>query len=304
MSSASAVSAVPGAAAPNGGAPAQQPNGGAPAAQPGAQQPAAPWYGDIPDVELKGWTETKAPKAALDALKGWRDSEKLLGVPKDQLLRLPSPTADQKTRDEAMGNIWKALGRPDAPEGYQIPSIEGDEDSAKFTAAMKPILHGIGLTQPQALQLKTAWDGYIKSQVEEQDRVQAQQEQVDVQNLHKEWPGEVFTQREEMARRAVQQFVNPMVGNPGEAAELLGQLEDAIGTSKFLKLFSNIGEKLSEGRFIGGERPSTFGMTPAQAHNRIVEMRSDRATAEKMMIKGSTEFQEFERLSQIAAQGR
>ncbi len=297
MSATAAVSGVPGAN------PAAQPNGGAPAAQPAA--PAAPWYGDIPDPELKGWAELKAFKSPVDALKTARDAEKLIGVEPNRRLTLPRADADQKSRDEAMGQIYDALGRPKTPDEYKIPSIEGDEASAKFTATMKPVLHSIGLTQDQALKLKTAWDGYIGEQVKAQEAAQAQQEQVDLQNLHTEWPGDVFTQREEMARRAVRNFVNPMVKDENEAKELLGQIEDSIGTAKFLKLFSEIGQKTGESRSIGFESQgnSTFGMTPAQAHARLQELKNDKEWGRKVLanpkgIEGS----EMDRLMQIAAQ--
>lgn len=291
----SAVAGAPGATA--------APIGGAPAAQPAAPAASAPWYGDIPDMDLRGWTETKGWKTPLDALKSHREAEKLIGVPKDQLLRLPAPTADQKTRDETMSGIYNALGRPPTPDLYQLKAIEGDEDSAKFVASMRPILHQHGLTQSQAAGLQESWNQYIQNSVAEQDRVQAQKEQVELDGLKREWPGDTFTQRTEMARRAVTSFVNPMVGNAQEAEALLGQIEDSIGTAKFLKLFSSIGQKISESTFVGDKSNSTFGMTPAQAHSRIQQMKSDPATAKQMLQTGSAEWQEFDRLTTIAAQG-
>ena len=297
MPEATAVAAPGTTAAPN-GAPPQAGANAAPAPAP------APWYGDLStDPDLKGYAELKAFKTPADALKHARQTEQFVGTPKDLLLKLPKPDADAKAHEEAMGEIYNRLGRPATPAEYKIPAIEGDEASAKFTETMKPILHGIGLSQDQAAKLKTAWDGYIQNEVKAADAARAQQEQLDLTNLHREWPGDVYTQREEMARRAVRTFVNPMVGaDQGKAEELLGKIEDSIGTAQFLKLFSSIGEKTGEASFVGDSRPSGFGMTPAAAQAQLEAYKQDRDWTAAVLAKKQPQFGEWERLVTLGAQ--
>lgn len=287
MSSAAPISNAP--AAP----PASAPNGSAPAAA-----PAPPWYGEIADPDLKGFVELKKPGDAATALKGWRDAEKFIGAPKEELLRLPKDL--NAAKPEEMAAIFDRLGRPKTPDDYKIDQVEGGEE---FTKTFRPILHGLGLNQAQVTQLTTAWNAYMKTTVEAGDRAQEQQEQLDLQNLHREWPGETFTQREEMARRAVREFVNPLVGgDQAKAGELLGNIEDAIGTANFLKLFSGIGEKVGEGTFIGSNKPSTFGMTPAAAKSQLDQNMQDKDWATAVYNKKQPQYGEWERLVALAAQ--
>ena len=242
------ASAVPIGSAPAPAAPA--PNGGAPAAA-----PAAPWYGEITDPDLKGFAELKKPTDAATALKGWRDAEKVIGVPREQLLRLPADLS--KATPEELAAIHDRLGRPKTADEYTIKPIEGDEASAAFTAKFKPVLHSLGLSNSQAVALQNVWNEYVKSTATDMDRAQEQQEKIDLDTLHREWPGEVFSQREEMGRRAVREFISPVAGE--KTPEVLGKIEDAIGTAMFLKLFSGIGEKVGEAKYVDGAQGGTSG---------------------------------------------
>lgn len=284
---------------PNGGAPANPNPAGTPAAPVAAP---APWYGDIADPGVKGYAELKAWKSPEDAIKAAQSAEKLIGVPRDELLRLPKDLTAAKP--EELDAIYTRLGRPAAATDYKLPEIPGGEE---FRGAMAPLLHSAGLNQAQASKLAEGWNAYMSQAVEAQQREQAQREQVDLNELHKEWPGEVYTQREEMARRAVREFVAPFTGgDQGKTAELLGKIEDAVGTGTFLRLFSGIGERVGEAKFVGsGASNSSFGMTPAAADARIKELMGDREWGRKVLDnpKGP-EGLEWERLQKLAVGGR
>ena len=236
---------------------------------------------------------------ASTALKGWRDAERLIGVPKDQLLRLPADLSTAKP--EELDAVYSRLGRPAAATDYKLPKVEGGEE---FAGKMATAFHQAGLSQRQIDVIAPAYNSYITEAVAAQEKAQEQREQLDLQNLHREWPGQVFDQRQEMARRAVREFVSPVAGDESKTAEMLGQIEDAIGTLMFLKLFSGIGEKVSEARYIDGDRNrGTFGMTPAAAKAELDAKMQDRVWSKKVFDnpKGP-EGQEWDRLIQLASQ--
>jgi hypothetical protein len=276
-------------------APVAQPNGGAPAAA-----PAAPWYAEhvANDPELKGYAELKGWKSPAESIKAARDAEKLIGVPKDELLRLPKDLAAAKP--EELDAIYTRLGRPATAADYKLPIVEGGEEFAGKMAAM---LHASGVSQQQAATLATGWNAYIQSTVEATEREQAQREQVDVNQLHQEWPGEVFDQRKEMGRRYVETLVRPIAGD--DTPEVLGKIEDAIGTAMFMKIFASGGEKLGEAPYVGDSTPGSRTMTPAAAHARIQELKGDAVWSKAWYNnpKGP-EGQEFDRLSILASQRR
>jgi hypothetical protein len=262
----------------------------------------AQWY-DSAEPELKGFAELKGFKSPLDALKYGRDTERFVGVPKDEIVRVPKDLASAKP--EELDALYGRLGRPAAPADYKLPVVEGGEE---FAGAMAPVLHKAGVSQAQATTIAEGYTEFMKGAVEAQERAQAQQEQIDLASLKREWPGETFTQREEMARRAVSQFVMPSVGGDrGKAEEILGKIEDAVGTATFLRLFSNIGEKVGESSFVDGSQRSnsSFGMTPAAAREQLAMKRQDRDWSSKALNNpGGPERQEWDRLIQIGSQGR
>lgn len=303
MSADSATNGVAGAAS----ATSASPNGGASAAQPAASSASAtPWYGDVSaDPDLKGWVETKNFKTPADALKSYRDAEKLLGVPKERLLKLPDK---QFAKPEEYDPAYKALGWPEKPE-YQLP--QGMEKT-DFASAVMPLLHQAKLTQSQFETLAPLWNTFIENQVaagdaekQKADEAAAAQEQIDIESLKREWPGNIFEERKQMAQTAVRQFLAPFVKDSEELAGLLNKLDDAWGPSKVMKLFSNIGEKVGEGKFTGDPNAQRreFGMTPAQAKARKDELMADKTWAAKALNPKSAEAAELDRLQRLERAG-
>jgi hypothetical protein len=268
-------------------------NGAAPAPA------AAPWYANFGDADLRGWTELKKFENPEAAMKSAREAEKLIGVPKDQLVRIPQPNAEGV---QDLNPVYDRLGRPKTPEEYRIPTVEGGEEFAK---TMAPLLHRVGMNQAQVEQLATGWNTYMKTAVDAQNNAQALEEQADLTKLHQEWPGQTYTEREEMGRRYARQVVAPALGitNDGELAEVLGNIEEAIGTAKFLKIMAKGGESLGEGRFVAGRGNPTFGMTPEGARARMKELNADADFRARVMRNGKDgpEMQEMDRLARVAA---
>ena len=138
-----------------------------------------PAWKDVPDVGTLAnkYLETRRPFAEqlpkdiaadasfkdikdLDGLaRSYHGQVKLLGVPKDQLLRLPT-SDDPKDWDP----IHNRLGRPEKPEGYKLTLPEGmklNEETAKpiFEAA-----HKAGVSQKQLDALYTTMRGLGEQQ--------------------------------------------------------------------------------------------------------------------------------------------
>lgn len=94
-----------------------------PGAQPGTGQPW--WQGapqeDIGFLQIKGWDQKPANEAALEAVRSYRNAEKLVGAPPDELVRLPKNQADP---------LWQA-----ARQRFGVPAQAADYDmtGVKFT---------------------------------------------------------------------------------------------------------------------------------------------------------------------------
>src|SRR5688572_23977637 len=100
----------------------------APAASSVAAANNASWADGL-DADTKGWVTGKgfdkldATAALPELIKGYRGAEKTLGVPADQILRLPGKDA----KPEDWRGVYTKLGLPEKPEGYEIKAPEGQD---------------------------------------------------------------------------------------------------------------------------------------------------------------------------------
>jgi hypothetical protein len=163
-------------------APATQTPEGLAAADAAKVAPAAgePWFKGVADPELKGWLENKnyeSPEAMAAAHRGL---EKLLGSEK-----VPLPKDDADT--EGWDRVYKAMGRPDAPEGYGLEKLEGGDEG--FAQQMAGLLFEAGVGQKQALRMGERWNAYMTEQAKAADNAFKVQSDQDLIDLKTEWGG-------------------------------------------------------------------------------------------------------------------
>ena len=175
---------------------------------------------------------------------------KKMGVPAEQLLRLPGA-------GEPMDDVYNALGRPETHEHYDMSDY-----APETTENFRQLAHEIGLNNDQANALFNAYVDSIAGQEESESEAFDQFEVENTQALQKEWGGD-FDKNVELARRAFMNFATP------EAVEIMEQT--GLGNHpEILKVFSRVGELLQEDSVLpGSSTPILGGMNPAQAQQSI-----------------------------------
>ena len=175
---------------------------------------------------------------------------KKMGVPAEQLLRLPGA-------GEPMDDVYNALGRPETHEHYDMSDY-----APETTENFRQLAHEIGLNNNQANALFNAYIDSIAGQEESESEAFDQFEVENTQALQKEWGGD-FDKNVELARRAFMNFATP------EAVEIMEQT--GLGNHpEILKVFSRVGELLQEDSVLpGSSTPILGGMNPAQAQQSI-----------------------------------
>lgn len=125
-----------------------------------APAPAAPPAGFAWPDELKaaatakGWDKYGSADEALPEIaRSYINAEKLLGGPREKLLRLP----DEGASPEAWDKVHAALGRPETPDGYKVTKPADIPADFPYETAIEPMfkaalpeLHKIGVTTAQA----------------------------------------------------------------------------------------------------------------------------------------------------------
>jgi hypothetical protein len=197
--------------------------------------PTTTWTSGLND-EVKGWVENKGFKDPAAVIDSYRNFEKLMGAPKERIIKLP-----EKSDDPAWNDIYGRLGRPGDPKEYDLKAIP-DPKFGEFSGATEA---------SQAADAKAA------------------QEESD---LKKEW-GTAHEQNINIAKRAAAMFkLDP---------DSVDGLEKTMGYKKTMAFLHEIGSKLGEGTFIGGEGGNSGALTPAAALNQINTLMADSTFSHK-----------------------
>lgn len=248
----------------------------APAAVPAvAPVPAAPpaWHAGL-DADTQGWVQNKgwdklAPDHALpEIVKSFRNTERYIGVPADQLLRVP------KEGDMAAYNaVYDKLGRPAKPEEYQLEIPKEADPSFKEWA--QKTFHGMGLNGRQANELLKSYTAYTEGRVQAAQAEYETKIAADTTKLKSEW-GAAEAKNTQIARGAARDL--------GISAEAIDALEQVLGFAGVMKLFHNIGQKFGEDKFVGGmDAAATQAKAPPAALAQIQALRSDKDFVSRLM---------------------
>ena len=218
------------------------------------------------DADAQGFVQNKGWKGAGDMLTSYRSLEHLQGVPENQLVRLP---ADPDNVEE-VSNFHRRLGRPDKPEGYELPKVEVPEGQENvLEPAFRKAAHEAGVSQKHASALYNWYVGHAATLATQNQEAHDQQAQLAEMELKTEWGGE-YEANMAHAKRFASVF--------GLSEDWLSQIEDAAGTKGLYQGAAKIGRAISEHQFVGGETPEEgaqpFGMTPQAAGTAISELLS------------------------------
>jgi hypothetical protein len=239
------------------------------------------------DPDLKEYVSQKQFQDPKSVLESYRNLEKLHGVPRERLLKIPE-SADDKAWEE----IHTKLGKPATPEGYGFKPKDPQDPS--FTNWASSTFHKLNLsaTQGQAL-VKEFNDMQAGIQAEEAAKYQATvQEQTG--KLKKEW-GAAFNQNVNRARQAYRQF-----GIPDAAVD---SLEKSMGFDGVMKLFHNLGSAIGEHSFENGSGSNNFGeaiLTPEQANAKIKALKQDSEWTKRYLSGDVKAKSEMQRLHEMA----
>lgn len=198
--------------------------------------------------ELPKWTE-QLPKEYRESVadyESYRDFAKAAVEAlssKDRSVVLPGEEADES----AWGEFWASVGRPDKPDGYELPE-DGDKE---LVTGFRAAAHTAGLTKSQAKKLLEWYTGETTKRFEATKQAREASKKEAVDTLKEEWKQDYDANMQYVARFA-RQF-----GNKDAATEIkrLG-----IGNNvTLIKMFAQAGRALAgdslvEGDSSGGEK--------------------------------------------------
>lgn len=240
----------------------------------------------------KGWDALSPFEAAKAAATSYREAEKFLGVPKDQIARIPKDAADTEG--------WKALhtrlGVPADAKGYDFTGVkfkDGSDLDASFIEAVAPALHLAGVAKDRAGDVIKAvvkfMDGAEANDLAESSAKLAQERDL----VAKNWGPNV-----EANKFIVKQAVLKL----GLTESVVDALEKTAGYSGTMNALLKLGQMMGEDKFVQTPAGGTPGvMTGEQAKARLAELKGDGAWVNKLNKGDAQANREFDALTRLMA---
>ena len=209
---------------------------------------AKPWYDGVAGVDNeivghwtnRGWHNKTPAEVALEATKAWKAAEKFVGVPAEQVIRVPKEASDEA----GWNTVWTRLGKPADAKGYDFTAIKRadgtnlDADTEAFIRDQSFKLH---LTKDAATAYANEWikreDG-AKSSAAAETAAKLIEEKA---ALAKNW-GQNFEANKFVAGRAAAAL--------GIDPETVTALENQVGYAKVMEMFRAIGARIGEDKFV------------------------------------------------------
>lgn len=242
-------------------------------------------------VQNTGWATKTADEAAREASKAHREAAKFIGVPADQILRLPAKGA----APEAWTPVYERLGAPKEAKDYDFSTVKFKDGSvldAGFVEAARKAAVKVHASKEGAIDIAREMVTLIEAQ-ETSDATTSQAALLaEKSKLRDSW-GKNYDSFEVVAKRTAEVL--------GVAPEAITALETQIGYAAVKQMFYNIGTKIGEDSFIrklpGSE--NSGAMTKEQASARKLELMGDAAWSKRYLEGGVAEEREFQSLIRI-----
>lgn len=258
----------------------------------GTPAPAAndKWFSGIADENVRTWVEAKGFTDANAAVASAYNLEKLLGFDRaGRTLVVP----DEKSTPEQVAAFRTKIGVPEKPDGYGIKAPEGQDGT--FANFISEAMHKAGIPAKAAQDLVKAYGEFGEQQQKAANEAFERTSATEFEGMKTEW-GKAYDQNIELAKRAAAQFIP---GDQAARGKVMDAMERAMGTANFLRMFAKIGEGLAEHKMHGGGDSSLI-MTPAQAQQRINELKSNKEWTASYLAGDKAKLKEMQDLVALA----
>ena len=251
------------------------------------------------DADTRGFftnkgLEAKTPVEAAAALaKSYREAEKFLHAPPEQIARIPKDAND----DAGWRALYTRLGAPAEAKDYEFKDIkfaDGTELDEEFTSAMRNAFHTKGVSKDAAADIVRAFVKFndaFEERINLGEQAKAKQEYDD---LMKSWGSN---------KEAFQFIANQAAEKLGLGKDVLDALSKVSGRVAATQALVKLGQMMGEDKFVnspGGQKGNL--MTREQAQAKLNSLKSDDAWARKIDSGDTAANAELHALTRIIAQ--
>lgn len=265
---------------------------------PAAPPPTVPWYTEtVKDAEIidhwqnRGWHTKTAAEIAVEATKAHKEAEKFIGVPSDQIIRLPKEASDEA----GWNQVWSRLGRPTDAKGYDFSTLkhkDGKDVETVLADTLRNAAFAQKLPKEAALGMAKEVVKHLDGKAEAENAERTSALTAEKTKLADNWKGNTDTNMVIARNAAAALNVTP---------EEVAALEQVVGYSRVMEMFRSIGTKIGEDKFVRNENQLSGVMSKDAARATLADRMADTAWGKRLVEGDSATKREWEALSQIIA---
>lgn len=241
-------------------------------------------------IQNKGWDKLDMASAAVEAAKAHREAQKYLGVPAEQLLRIPR-------HDDLEGQkaLWQRLGAPADASGYDLSLVkfaDGSELSDEFASTLKTAAAELNLPAGVLPTLASKLAAYFDAEEANSTAEAASKLAAEKDTLSRNW-GANYEGNVQIARKGAEAV--------GLGADFLNAIEQSAGYAAVMEGLRKIGVASGAANHLtatlGGDGTSNPALASReQALARIDELKADKAWGAKWVRGDAAAVRELEDL--------
>ena len=223
------------------------------------------WRTSVPE-EIRGHKSLEHISDVGALAKSYVNAQSMIGADK---VAIPGKHAT----DEDWGEVYRKLGRPDSPDGYELANElpEGAEASDEMLGWFKGAAHEAGLTPQQAQKLLGGYNEFLGGMMGSDDgQVQEARANAEVE-LKKEY-GQAFDDRMAVGKGVldnfssipIEEFEDLTLSNGMKLGDHPAIIKTMVNIGQYMK------EKMGEDTLAGVK--TTGGLSPNEASEKIAEL--------------------------------
>lgn len=265
----------------------------------------AKWYSGF-DPETLNYITTrgladKDPAAAfLETAKAHQEAQAYIGVPKEQLLKLPKADAPPEEWDD----VYTKLGYSKNADDYKLDGLkaaDGTDVPDSFKDFVRAQATDLKLSPAAAAKFAEAAYKHIQDGAAAQTGEQTAEATRAMEALRQSW-GLNYEANKVIADNAYAAIMAAAGFDQPTMTKAIQQLGASAGRAEAMQMLLAVGGKLGEDKFVGGGGPGgSLGPRNAeQATARIAELKADTTWVSRYLAGGTAEIKEMNDLHTLA----
>lgn len=267
--------------------------------------PEAKWFDGFDDVTKnyvtsRGLSDKDISAAFLETAKAHQEAQAYIGVPKEQLLKLPKADAPPEEWDA----VYEKLGYSKNADDYKLDELkraDGTDVDDGFKDFVRERAAELKLSPAAATKFAEATLKHMESGTAAKTADETAAATKAMEQLRQSW-GPNYEANKVIADNAYAAMMAAAGFDQTRMTAAIQKLGDTTGKAEVMQMLLAVGQKMGEDKFVGGGGPGgNLGPRNAeQAVARIAELKADTTWVGRYLAGGAAENKEMNDLHTLA----